>query len=186
VREQIIELVRKRGYERSDEPFELASGELSHDYIDGKRAVGDGEDLALVARAIVEAVREPFDVAGGLTMGADPFAHAVAIVKPCGWFSVRKESKGRGLNRYIEGRRLGPGDRVLLVDDVVTTGGSIVTAHERVKATGATVVAAITLVDRGDAARSKFSDLEIPYYALVTYQDLDIEPVGNRITAPAL
>lgn len=178
LREQIIELVKDKGYRYSAEPFRLASGQLSHDYIDGKLAVAAGRDLALVARGIVEATAEPFTAVGGLTMGADALAHAVAVVSGCEWFSVRKEPKGRGLNRWIEGARLTPDHRVLLVDDVVTTGGSIVQAYDHVVDEGATVVAVMTLVDRGEVARADFEAKNVAYRALVTYRDLGIDPVG--------
>ncbi len=184
--ERVIDLVRKHGHVRRDEPFRLASGQVSHDYIDGKRAVASGADLRLVADAVIAAVAGTrFDAVGGLTMGADPVAHAVAVVSGCDWFSVRKEPKGRGLNQWIEGCSLGRGSRVLLVDDVVTTGGSVFQAYERAIGTGAQVVAAVTLVDRGDVAAPKFKTLGVPYWPLVTYRDLEIEPVGPSIAAPA-
>ena len=182
-RKQIVELVRHSGYRYSPEAFTLASGQMSHDYIDGKLAVARGADLALVARAMVEATDEPFDAVGGLTMGADALAHAIAVVSGCEWFSVRKEPKGRGLNRWIEGARLGSSHRVLLVDDVVSTGGSIIKAYDRVIEEGATVVAVMTLVDRGDVARSDFDARNVTYRALVTYKDLGIAPVGPVLTA---
>ncbi|MBV8559978.1 MAG: orotate phosphoribosyltransferase, partial [Acidimicrobiia bacterium] len=73
------------------------------------------------------------------------------------------------------------GWRVLLVDDVVTTGGSIQKAHDAIVALGATVVAAATLVDRGDVAARYFRDRDIPYSRVVTYRDLGIEPVGGGL-----
>jgi orotate phosphoribosyltransferase len=183
LRDQVIDLVRARGYRWRSEPFELASGELSHDYIDGKRAVGHGDGLRLVAAAALNVIREEFDAVGGLTMGADPIAHAIAYAKPSDWFSVRKQPKGRGLNRWIEGSELGGNSRVVIVDDVVTTGGSALSAYERVRETGATVVAAIALVDRGEAATNLFGSRGVPYYKLVTYRDLQIEPVGRLLTS---
>lgn len=177
-RTSIVELVRNRGYRHSAEPFQLASGQTSHDYIDGKLAVASGADLALVAREIVAQTTETFDAVGGLTMGADALSHAVAVVSGCEWFSVRKEPKGRGLNRWIEGARLTRAHRVLLVDDVVTTGGSIVKAYDQVREQGATVVAVMTLVDRGEVARADFESKGVVYRALVTYRDLGIDPVG--------
>lgn len=184
LRSSIVALVRRHGYRYSEEPFRLASGQLSHDYIDGKLAVARGQDLLLVAQAIVEEARaSSFSAVGGLTMGADALGHAVAIVAGCGWFSVRKEPKGRGLNRWIEGARLTAADKVLLVDDVVTTGGSILKAYEHVRAEGAEVVSVVTLVDRGDVARRAFEARGVDYNALVTYRDLGIDPVGPALAA---
>ena len=85
-----FDLVKSRGYQRRDEPFTLASGQMSHDYIDGKFAVDYGDNLTLVATAVidlaaVEGIR--FDAVGGLTMGADPLAIAIAIVGHKRWFS---------------------------------------------------------------------------------------------------
>lgn len=183
-RDWLVELVRDRGYEYRDEPFELASGELSHDYVDGKRALAHGADLLRIARTIVHTVEEQYVAVGGLTMGADPLTHAVAVAASCDWFTVRKEPKNRGLNRWIEGAQLAPGTRVLLVEDVVTTGGSILTAHDRVREAAATVAAAVTLLDRGDAAEPAFRARGVAYYPLLTYSDLGIEPVGRGGNAP--
>lgn len=182
-RQQVLDLVRTLGYVRRDEPFRLASGQLSHDYVDGKRAIASGANLRLVAETIIGSVREPFDAVGGLTMGADPLAHAVAVVSGCAWFAVRKQPKGRGTNQWIEGCELGTGVRVLLVDDVVSTGGSALQAYERVTETGAEVVAAATLVDRGDVAAAEFRTRRVPYFPLVTYRDLGIEPIGPAMAA---
>ena len=90
-------------------------------------------------------------------MGADPLAHAIAIVAGIEWFSVRKTPKGRGTNRRVEGADLGRGRSVLVVEDVVTTGSSMLEAIEAVRETGATVAAAAVIVDRGDRARPLFA-----------------------------
>jgi orotate phosphoribosyltransferase len=74
---------------------------------------------------------------------------------------------------------------VLLVDDVVTSGGSIMQAYERVIATGATVTGVIPMVDRGDAGAERFRQVGVPYAALVTYHDLEIEPVGQALAGTA-
>ncbi|MDA4085465.1 Orotate phosphoribosyltransferase [Mycolicibacterium hassiacum DSM 44199] len=177
-----FELIRTRGHERRAEPFKLASGQLSHDYIDGKYAIDTGERLELVSRAVVDlAARHgiEFDAVGGLTMGADPLAHGIAMVTGKAWFSVRKEQKKRGREQWIEGTRLQPGTRVLLVDDVISTGGSTEQAYERVVAAGAVVTGVIPMVDRGDSAARRFAARNVPYVALVTYRDLGIEPVKD-------
>jgi orotate phosphoribosyltransferase len=179
---ETLYLIKTHGYVRRDEPFKLASGQLSHDYIDGKLAIDTGPRLRVVSTAMIELARQrhmQFTHVGGLTMGADPLAHGIAMVSDAGWFSVRKEPKPRGREQWIEGSQLDPGHRVLLVDDVVTTGGSIVKAYERVIETGAKVIGVIPMVDRGEIARRVFEDLGVSYAPLITYKDIGIDPVGR-------
>jgi orotate phosphoribosyltransferase len=179
-RQQIIEIIRQHGLLRLPEPVVLASGELSRDFIDGKAALSRGDDLKLACEAILGDVGDvEFDAVGGLTMGADQFAHVIAVLAAKQWFVVRKEPKGRGTNKVVEGAKVDDGWRVLLVDDIVTTGGSIQKAHDAITAVGATVVAAATLVDRGEVAARYFRERDIPYTPVVTYRDLGIEPVGG-------
>jgi orotate phosphoribosyltransferase len=132
---------------------------------------------AAMAAAACQAGAE-FDAVGGLVLGAVPFTFAVALAARARWFLIRKEPKGRGTNRWAEGARIGPGTRVMLVDDVITTGGSIQLAYERVQAEGAEVVFATTLVDRGDRAAAFFQTRSIPYVPMLTYRDLAIDRVG--------
>jgi orotate phosphoribosyltransferase len=175
-----FDLIRTRGHERREEPFKLASGQLSHDYIDGKYAVDTGERLEIVSRAVAELAAErgiEFDAVGGLTMGADPLAHGVALVTGKAWFSVRKEQKQRGREQWVEGTRLTEGTRVLLVDDVISTGGSTALAMDRIAPLGVVVTGVIPMVDRGDVAADLFSERNVPFAALVTYKDLGIEPI---------
>ncbi|MBV9512663.1 MAG: orotate phosphoribosyltransferase [Mycobacteriaceae bacterium] len=177
--------VIKRGHEYRDVPFKLASGQTSHHYIDGKHAVDTGERLTVVCRAIVELTTEhqiEFDAVGGLTMGADALAHGVAMVTGKAWFSVRKEPKSRGLEQFIEGFRLRdhPGTRVLLVEDVVSTGGSVCKAYDRSIEAGAVVTGIVTMVDRGDLAARIFAERGAPYFPLVTYEHLGIEPITHE------
>jgi orotate phosphoribosyltransferase len=179
-RDKALDLIKTHGYKQRDEPFKLASGQFSHDYIDGKLAIDTGSRLQVVSRAMIELARQQtmdFTDVGGLTMGADPLAHGIAIVADVGWFSVRKEPKPRGREQWIEGSQLDHGHRVLLVDDVVTTGGSIVLAYHRVVETGAQVVGVISMVDRGEVARRRFEDLGVSYAPLITYKDIGIAPV---------
>ena len=181
--QRLLETLRAKGLTELPEPVQLASGSYSRYFIDGKVALGAGEDLRLAAEAITERVSDAgvrFDTVGGLTLGADALAAAIAIVSSTSWFIVRKEAKGRGTNRLVEGTRIGEGNRVLLIDDVVTTGGSILRAYESVQATGAQVVAAVTLADRGDEARRSFRELGIPYFPMTTYQEIGIPPIGTE------
>lgn len=183
-RRELIEIVRRNGVRRLDEPVVLASGELSRDFVDGKAALARGSDLRVACEVLLERVRDlqvEFDAVGGLTMGADQFAHVVAVLADKQWFVVRKQPKGRGTNQLVEGAQVGEGTRVLLVEDVVTTGGSIQKAYDAIVALGANVVSAVTLVDRGDVASAFFEERSVPYVALVTYRDLGIEPVGGGL-----
>lgn len=168
--------------QRLPEPVRLASGEMSREFIDGKLAVGDPDDLAFVGNAMLAAARRAnvdFDMVGGLVLGAVPFTFAIAGAAHCKWFLIRKEPKGRGTNRWVEGARITSGTRVLLVEDIVTTGGSIRQAYDRVRAEGGRVVFATALVDRGDFAAEFFMGVDVPYTPMLTYRDLDIEPVGH-------
>lgn len=180
-RAELLAIVRRDGYLRLPEPVQLSSGEWSRDFIDAKRALADGADLGLACHAIVERLDQAgiaFDAIGGLTLGADQFAHGTAIVAGKRWFVVRKQAKGRGTDQLIEGAPLHDGVRAVLVDDVVTTGGSIRQALEAIQRTGARVVAAVTLVDRGEVAGRYFEAAGVPYLPLLTYNDLGIDPVG--------
>lgn len=170
----------KYGHEWRDEPFQLANAGLSHDYIDGKRAIARGSRYRLVAQAIVALAAEhgvEFDAVGGMTMGADPIAVAVAMQTDTWWFSVRKEAKKHGRQKRIEGTELAPGHRVLLVDDVITTGGSTLKALDAVEEAGATVVLATTLVDRSEMAGSALEARGVRYEPLLNYASLGIDPV---------
>jgi orotate phosphoribosyltransferase len=179
-RDQLVEIVRTKGYEHRVEPFELASGKLSHDFVDGKRALAAGADLTLACRYFAGRAHHDgiaFDAVGGLTMGADQFAHGMAVVTGCDWFVVRKQPKGRGTNKLLEGAPI-EGRRVLVCEDAVSTGGSILKAIDAAEAEGATVVGAFTLIDRGDAFAPTMAERGLWYVAALTYRDLDIEPIA--------
>jgi len=159
---------------------QLASGDWSRDFVDAKRALQDGADLETACRAMLEVVGDvEYDAVGGMTLGADQFAHVMAVLARRRWFVVRKAAKGRGTNKRVEGADVSEGVRVLLVDDVVTTGSSILDAYAVVTALGATVTGAVTLLDRGPAARPRFEAAGVPYFSVLTYHDLGIEPVGG-------
>jgi orotate phosphoribosyltransferase len=184
LQERLLAIIVEQGHQKLEEPVRLSSGELSSHFVDAKRALARGSDLSLACQALLEPVAHAgieFDAVGGLTLGADQFAHGAAIVGDKDWFVVRKERKGRGTNKLVEGTELRAGVRVLLVDDVVTTGGSIRQAYEGIGETGAEVVAAVTVVDRGDDAAQFFAGVGVPYFPVLTYRDLGIPPVGYGI-----
>lgn len=181
-RSRLLGVVAERALQVFDEPRVLASGRTSEVFVDVKAGLCRGEDLALACSVIADSVAArgiEFDAVGGLTMGADQFAYGVALHLGGDheWFVVRKAPKGRGTDKLVEGARLDATRRVLLVDDAVTTGGSIQKAYAAVTATGAEVVAAVTLVDRGEVAAGFFAAEGVPYLPVLTYADLGIEPV---------
>ena len=181
-RRAVVQLVLDKGYMRREEPFRLSSGEMSHDYVDAKKAIAAGRDLRLVAQAVLDlADREgvSFDAVGGLTMGADPLAHAISVLADKRWFAVRKEAKQHGKQRSIEGAELNPGESILLVDDVITTGSSSLKALDAIEEVGAAVVLATCVVDRGKRARDAFSERGVRFVPLATYEDLGIDPIGG-------
>jgi len=154
----------------------LTSGQKAHYYVDAKRAIllpdGFGALGELVA---AEAKRVGATAVGGMTMGADPVAcAALAGGAPVKAFFVRKDRKEHGLQRWIEGPELRPGERCLVVEDVVTTGGSTVKAIERVREDGLEVVGVVSVLDRlagGAEAISAASD-GAPYTPLSTIDDV--------------
>jgi orotate phosphoribosyltransferase len=181
LRRQLIAIIKAKGLTHKPEPVQLASGAWSRDFIDGKEALAQWRDLELGAKAMVEALGKAgvtFDAAGGPTMGADALSVAIASVADCAWFFVRKEPKNRGTRRLIEGAQIGAGSRVVVVEDVITTGGSMLKAVDAIEETGASVVAAVTLVDRGEEAGPRFKERRIPYFPMATYRDLGIDAIS--------
>ena len=184
LREQVCRIVKDHGHLRLPEPVQLASGDWSRDFVDAKRALQHGADLETACRAMLDVVGDlEYEAVGGLTLGADQFAHVLSVLARKKWFVVRKELKGRGTNKRVEGAEIDEGVKVLLVDDVVTTGSSVLEAYEVVRGLGADVRGAVTLLDRGEAARSKLDAVGVPYFPVLTYRDLGIEPVGGGVLA---
>jgi orotate phosphoribosyltransferase len=155
----------------------LSSGQKASYYVDAKRALLRPAGLRACAKLVVEATQGLGAAAvGGMTMGADPIA-AAALTAPGGdslvAFFVRKERKQHGLQRWIEGPVLEPGTRCLVVEDVVTTGGSTVRAIERIIEEGHEVVGSVCVVDRlaggGEAIEAAAG---APHRALVTIDEL--------------
>ena len=171
LREELHALLAERAMRFGS--FVLSSGRTSDFYFDGKQVTLDGRGLHLVARLVLERCRAiGANAVGGLTLGADPIAAGVAALSggdggtPLRAFIVRKEVKQHGTGRGIEGPPLGPGDRCVLVDDVITTGGAFLTALERVAPTGAEVLEAICVVDREEGGREALAERMLPLHAL--------------------
>lgn len=157
----------------------LSSGKKSNYYIDGKMMTLDSEGAFLTAKVIFDMIDSvDFDAIGGLTLGADPIVGALALFgyinnKPIQTFIVRKEPKKHGTMKLIEGK-LTKGSKVIIVDDVVTTGNSILQAIETVEKENCEVVKIIVLVDRQDGAREKFNSRGYEFEPIFTKEDLGI------------
>jgi orotate phosphoribosyltransferase len=169
-RDELHALLATRAFRYGD--FVLTSGRHSDYYVDGKQVTLDGRGLYLVARLVLHRCWElNVDAVGGLTLGADPIAAAVAAFSalsesPLTAFIVRKEAKTHGTGRAIEGPPLRAGNRVLLVDDTLTTGGTFLQARDSLAETGALVVEAVCVVDREEGGREALEADGIPVHAL--------------------
>lgn len=176
-RAELIQLLKRDALQFGD--FVLASGKRSSFYIDCRKVTLSAEGAAVVGQAILELLgSEPFDAVGGMTLGADPILAAVLTIaglqkKPLRGFIVRKEAKGHGTGKLIEGP-MQEGDRVVIVEDVSTTGGSALKAVDAVQGAGARVVRVVTLLDRLSGAREAFESRGIPFSALATSTDLGL------------
>jgi orotate phosphoribosyltransferase len=157
--------------------FTLTSGAKSTYLIDAKRAILRPAGFAALGQlAAAEVTATGAGAVGGMTMGADPIAcAALAGGADVPAFFVRKERKEHGLSRWIEGPPLEPGTRCLIVEDVVTTGGSTIRAIERVREEGHEICGVLVILDRlagGDEAIRDAAGHDVPYTALATIDDV--------------
>ena len=178
---ELIGLIEAKALKRGT--FRLASGREASFYLDAKQVVLDAHGAMLVGRAILERLRSlgPLPAAvGGMSIGADPITSAVITMAgveglALKGFMVRKEPKDHGTKKYVEGP-VEPGQRVVIVEDVTTTGGSSLLAIDRVHEFGLVVERVVTVIDRLAGAKDAFAARGIPLESLVTIRDLGIEP----------
>ncbi|MBI5197286.1 MAG: orotate phosphoribosyltransferase [Nitrospirae bacterium] len=176
--EELIEILTLKSLQVAEEPiFELASGTKSHVYIDCKKTTLTARGQRLIGEILYERIAHlNVDAIGGLTLGADPIASAVALTSefkghPIDSFVVRKEPKKHGLRRFIEGS-VEKGQKVVIVDDVVTTGQSTVDAITKARAEGLEIVKVIVLVDRQEGGREYIEKQGVSFDAIITKEDL--------------
>jgi orotate phosphoribosyltransferase len=160
--------------------FTLKSGKRSTWFLDSKQTVCRPDGLLLVADAALAVIPADADSIGGLTMGADPVAFGIAAVaatrgRRLRSFSVRKEAKDHGVIGRIAGA-LEPGDRVVITEDTVTRGTSLLEAARAVRDFGAEPVLLLAVVDRGGTCAAMAADAGIAFTALVTAEDLGFGP----------
>ncbi len=178
-RARLLELFRERALKFGD--FTLASGKKASYYLDGKQITLHSEGLRLVSEGLLELLADvEFDAFGGMSIGADPIVGGVLTAagargRSMQGFLVRKEAKGHGTGRYVEGP-VQPGAKVVIVDDVVTTGGSALQAADRIIEYGCEVVMAVAIIDRMEGGAGNFAARNLPLRSLLTIQDFGIAP----------
>ena len=156
--------------------FVLKSGRRSTWFIDVKQTACRPDGILLIADALLAVLPDDIDAIGGLTMGADPVAFGVGAIaaargRALRSFSIRKEAKDHGIVGRVAGA-LQPGDRVIVTEDAVTRGTSIMEAVEVVRAFGAEPVAIVVIVDRGGTCAAMAAEAGIAFHALLTAPDL--------------
>jgi orotate phosphoribosyltransferase len=176
-RERLVELLRERSFERKR--VVLASGRESDFFIDCKQTILTAEGHALVGSLMFEALDAlpRCEAVAGVELGGCPLASAVSLVsflrgRPLPAFYVRKEVKDHGSRKMVEGdRSLVAGMPVVMLEDVITTGGSTLKAVEKLKAAGATVVGVVALVDRLEGGAETIRGAGLPVVAICTRRD---------------
>jgi len=181
--DQLKELIREKSLKFGD--FTLASGKKATFYLDCKQVTLDSVGAKLIGEGILDVIRSEKafltddgklpDAVGGMSIGADPITAATIVVAtthgiPMRGFMVRKESKGHGTDQYIEGP-VKSGDRVIIVEDVVTTGGSSLMAIKRVEDAGMKVVGVVAIIDRMEGGAEAFAEKGYPLRSLLTIKD---------------
>jgi len=163
--------------------FTLASGRTAHYYLDCRQVTLDGRAANLIAQGLIDAMSADLpDAVGGMAIGADPITAAVITCASqrgiaMRGFIVRKEAKQHGRQQLVEGP-VHPGDRVIIVEDVVTTGGSALLAIEHAESHGLKVIGVMAVVDRLEGGRAAFEARGYPLTTLFSVRDFGIEPLG--------
>ncbi len=178
LRKELAELLLEKSYKEGD--FTLASGQKSTFYFDGRQTALHPKGAWLIGHLFNYLIEDVDNIiaVGGMTLGADPLATATSLVafeqgKDIAAFIVRKEAKGHGTGNYIEGLANIPvGSRVVMLEDVVTTGGSLVKACDRVKAAGLEIAAVCTILDREQGGKEALKQQGYDLLALYTRSEL--------------
>ncbi len=178
-RNALIELIRDKALKTGK--FILASGKEASFYLDCRQVTLDSRGANLIAQGMLDLMGDQLpDAVGGMAIGADPITAAIITLAgqrnlPLHGFIVRKEAKAHGRGRDVEGP-VQPGQKVIIVEDVVTTGGSSLQAIERVEAVGLEVQGVLAIVDRLEGGRAAFEQRGYSLRTLFTIRDFGIEP----------
>ncbi len=180
-RNQLLQAFKSRAFSVGD--FTLASGKKSSYYVNSKKAIFNGEVVNLLGEVLWEMTKDlRIDATGGLEVGAIPMAAVLAQRfamngRPLEGFFVRKQAKSHGSQERVEGV-LRSGMRVAVLDDVLTTGGSVLQAIAEIEKVGAIVVAVVCIVDRMEGAREAVG--KYPFLPIFTIRDFGVDPPDGR------
>jgi orotate phosphoribosyltransferase len=175
LRQILLDLIVKDAYVEGD--FTLSSGAKSSYYINCKQVTLNAIGALALGRLLYQKLPQDTSAVAGLTLGADPMVSAVSIVsayenQPIPALIIRKQPKGHGTKAYIEGPALAEGAKVIVLEDVVTTGGSALTAVERLQDAGYQVTQILALVDREQGGNELYQSQGILFQALFSIQEI--------------
>jgi orotate phosphoribosyltransferase len=190
MKKRLIELILEKAFKYSREPvFKLVSGRMSNYYFNCKAVTLHPEGMHLIGNIIFDMIKDPGPKGiGGLTLGADPIAAAVAYTSflkgsPIEAFVVRKTAKSHGTMQWIEGN-IKKGDRVVIVDDVITTGKSTIEAIDKAGEAGLDIIKVIALIDRQEGGRENIESLGFPVEPVITREEvMDLYRASIRVTS---
>lgn len=175
LRQQLLDLFCQVAYKEGD--FVLSSGQRSTYYINGKLVTLHPHGALAIGRILLSMLPADTEAVAGLTLGADPIVSAVSIVsayqnRPIPALIIRKEAKGHGTKAYIEGPELPQGAKVVVLEDVVTTGGSALKAVGRLRDAGYVVEEVISLVDRKQGGAELYQSVGLKFEAVFAIGDI--------------
>ncbi|MDM7940560.1 MAG: orotate phosphoribosyltransferase [Methanothrix sp.] len=175
-KERLLELLKSKALEMRK--VTLSSGRTSDYYMDCKRVTLSAEGAFLTAKLMLEMIDSDVSAVGGLTLGADPIVSSIAVLshlqgRNLAALIVRKEAKKHGTMSYVEGPALEKGAKVAVVEDVVTTGASLLKAIERIAAAGYQPVQALTILDRQEGGSEALRERGYALQALFSRKDLN-------------
>ncbi len=172
---KLLDLFCQLAYQEGD--FVLSSGQSSSYYINGKQVTLHPQGALAIGRLLLSLLPTDTQAVAGLTLGADPIVTAVSVVsayenRPIPALIIRKEAKGHGTKAYIEGPNLSEGTKVVVLEDVVTTGQSAMKAVERLRDAGYTVDTVISLVDRQQGGAEFYQSVGLKFQVVFTIEDI--------------
>ncbi|NJN73732.1 MAG: orotate phosphoribosyltransferase [Limnothrix sp. RL_2_0] len=175
LRQTLLQQIATEAYKEGD--FTLSSGQKSSYYINGKQVTLTAAGGFMTGRIILEQLGNDIAAVAGLTLGADPIVSAVSVVsayenRPIPALIIRKKAKGHGTQAYIEGPTLPQGSKVVVLEDVVTTGQSAAQAVERLQGVGYEVTEIISVVDRQQGGAEFYAGQNLKFSSLFTIADV--------------